>query len=477
MKSFSVGCALVVCCSPLAVIGQTLSDPGLEVTTVLSSADGLSQPTALSFLGSSPSDFFVTEKATGKVKHFVNGVGTTVLDLPVTSESERGLLGMTLSPNFGQTGQPGSDNVYLYYSRSDTNSDNPNGGWQENRLSIFTWDGTALTNERAVATFGRSDDGRTGGPNHNGGPITFGSDGKLYGITGDLNRKLAEQNYQSADGKSARVGGIYRLNADGSVPTDNPFSSNPDSGIKRWYSYGTRNSFGLTFDPATGRLWDTENGPTSYDEINLVLRGSNSGWTDIMGPNSRSPGDTGGLVNLGPAARYSNPEFSFKDPVAVTAINFLYGSSLGAAYDDKVLVGDANNGNLYMFTLNDDRSGFVLSGGLNDMVADSTGERNALRVGTGFGITTDIVRGPDGDTYVLNLATGELYRIEAAGGGSLASVPEPETFGLALFGMVALTIARFNSRRNKSLTAENSCGPQDVGYGDRNLVLVPAGGK
>jgi len=463
MKSFSVGCALVVCCSPLFAIDQTLSDPGLEVTTVLSSSAGLSQPTALSFLGSSPDDFFVTEKATGKVKHFVGGVGTTVLDLPVTSESERGLLGMALSPNFGQTGQPGADSVYLYYSRSTTNSDDPNGSWKENRLSVFTWNGTALTNEVALATFGRSDDGRAGGPNHNGGPITFGPDGKLYGITGDLNRKLAEQNYQSADGKSARVGGIYRLNADGSVPSDNPFSSNPDSGIKRWYSYGTRNSFGLTFDPASGRLWDTENGPTSYDEINLVLRGSNSGWTDIMGPNSRSPGDTSGLVSLGANARYSEPEFSFKDPVAVTAISFLSGSSLGAAYDNKVLVGDANNGNLYMFTLNSDRSGFVLSGGLSDRVADSTSEQNSLRVGSGFGITTDLVRGPDGNIYVLNLVSGELYRIDVAGAGSPSSTPEPESLALAMIGMVALAIARFSSRRNKSLTAQNSCGPTRSG--------------
>src|SRR5689334_10585581 len=256
---------------------QTLSVPGLDLTTVLSASAGLDRPTALSFLGNNPSDFFATEKNTGRVKRFQGGVSTTVLDLPVERESERGLLGMALHPNFGQVGQPNSDKVYLYYSRSDTGSDSNGGNWLENRLSRFTWNGSSLGSEKVLATFGKANDGRADGPNHNGGPIRFGPDGMLYGITGDLNRNLAEQNNQSVGSQSSRVGAIYRLTDSGAIPSDNPYRNSSNTSFRRVYAYGVRNSFGIGFDPANGRLWDTENGPNEYDEINHVLRGFNSG--------------------------------------------------------------------------------------------------------------------------------------------------------------------------------------------------------
>lgn len=427
---------------------QTLSDPGLDLTTVLNSSAGLDRPTALSFLGNSPTDFFATEKNTGRVKRFQSGVSTTVLDLPVEREDERGLLGMALHPNFGQVGQPNSDKVYLYYSRSSTGSDSSGGNWLENRLSQFSWNGSSLSNEDVLATFGKANDGRPDGPNHNGGPIKFGPDGMLYGITGDLNRSLAEQNNQSVGGQSSRVGAIYRLTDSGAIPSDNPYRNSSNTSFRRVYAYGVRNSFGIGFDPANGRLWDTENGPTEYDEINHVLRGFNSGWTDIMGPDSRSPGSEGGLYKIASTSRYSDPEFSWKDPVAVTAINFLHGSDLGGAYDNKVLVGDANNGNLYMFTLDSGRSDFVLTGGLSDKVADTDAQRDQLRIGQGFGVTTAIERGPDDKTYVLNYLTGEVYRIDAHPGVLAAAVvPEPSTFGLGLIAFGALIAMR--SRRAK----------------------------
>src|SRR4029078_10682205 len=135
------------------------------------------------------------------------------------------------------------------------------------------------------------------------------------------------------------------------------------------------NSFGIGFDPANGRLWDTENGPTEYDEINHWLRGFNSGWTDIMAPDSRSSGNESGLYKIASTSRYSDPEFSWKDPVAVTAINFLNGRDLGSSYATKVLFGDANNVTLTSCTLDSSRSGFVLTGGLLDKVADADEQR------------------------------------------------------------------------------------------------------
>jgi hypothetical protein len=243
--------------------------------------------------------------------------------------------------------------------------------------------------------------------------MTFGPDGKLYGITGDLNRSGAEQNIENQANNSSFVGGVYRLNDDGTVPNDNPFSSHTNADFHRWYAYGIRNSFGLAFDPATGNLWDTENGPNSYDEINFVAPGFNSGWVDLMGPDIRDPQGIGNLMNLAPGgvSTYSDPEFSWVSTVAPTAIHFLHGSALGAAYDDKVLVADNNLGQIYMYTLNSARDGFVLSGGLTDLVADSNAERDQVRVGSGFGVVTDFVRGPDGYVYAVSLTEGAVYRI------------------------------------------------------------------
>ena len=96
------------------------------------------------------------------------------------------------------------------------------------------------------------------------------------------------------------------------IPADNPFTGVFD----KWYAYGVRNSFGMAFDPVTGALWDTENGPATNDEINKVAKGFNSGWNEIMGPDLLSPGLQSNLVQF-PGSAYSDPEFaSFNDAVA-----------------------------------------------------------------------------------------------------------------------------------------------------------------
>jgi glucose/arabinose dehydrogenase len=391
-----------------AASAQSVVDSQLTLTPYVT---GLQVPTQIRFLGAD--DLLITEKNIGRVVRSQNGVLSTVLDLNVANNSERGLLGLTLDPHFAA-----NNRVYGYYSVS---SGGDGGTWVENRLSQFTWNGNTLGNEVPLQTFGRATDLLANGPNHDAGPIVFGPDGKLYGTTGDLNRRRAEQNILSEATVSALVGGIYRLNADGSVPDDNPFvaAANPD--FHRWYAYGVRNSYGIAFDPLTGKLWNTENGPDLYDEINLAAPGFNSGWTQIMGPDARDPQGEGDLVQL-PGSAYSDPEFSFRTPIAITGLAFLANSALDAAYRDALLVGDANNGNLYLFRLNAARDGFVLGGALGDLVADDLAERNALRFGEGFGGISDIQIGPDGDVYVASLGRGTVYRLSAP-----TPVPEPAT--------------------------------------------------
>jgi glucose/arabinose dehydrogenase len=253
--------------------------------------------------------------------------------------------------------------------------------------------------------------------------LRFGPDGKLYGVTGDLNRgrigspARIEQN--TATTGSARVGGVFRINTDGSIPSDNPFINESDSDLHLWYSYGLRNSYGMAFDPLNGNLWYTENGPDKYDEIDRCPKGMNSGWLLIMGPDSRNATysennntsyDATQLVNLAGSA-YLDPEFSFKQPVGITAIQFLHSKRFPADLRDNVYVGDNNGGNIYYFKLKAARDEFVLKGTVADKVADNGTEVGKVLAGNGFSVITDMHVGADGYLYVTNLGTGKISRI------------------------------------------------------------------
>lgn len=396
---------------------QSFSDGSLLVSPFLNT--GTSQPIALRFTDAGSG--FLIEKG-GAVKRFDAGTTTTVLDLSVATNSERGLLGIALDPGFAQNGH-----VYLYYSAGSGST------WIENRLARYTWNGTTLTGATTLATFGTSSDGQAAGPNHNGGPLLFGPDGKLYGVTGDLIRGGIEQNMSTTS--SARTGGVFRLNADGTIPQDNPFVSSGNADLHRWYTYGLRNSFGIAVDPATNRLWNTENGPTSYDEVNLLFSGMNSGWTPIMGPDSRDANSTGDLVML-PGAAYGDPEFSYAQPIGITALHFLQGSAWGAQYDDAVLVGDVNGGRIWLLRLNEARDGFELSGALADGVLDP-GDAFAP-FGTSFSAVTDITRGPDGALYITSYGSNTVFRV--------APVPEPENWAFMMLGLGIVALGAYRQR-------------------------------
>jgi glucose/arabinose dehydrogenase len=371
---------------------QALTDPALQVSEVVA---GLSQPTAMAFIG--PSDILVLQKGDGRVRRVIDGVlqPGQVLDVAIDNNSERGLLGIAVHPNF-----PAIPLVYLYYTESNTGNDST-GFPLANRVYRYTWNGSALVTPTLILNLPA-----TPGPNHNGGTLTFGLDGKLYVVVGDLNRDGKLQNFSSGPDPDD-TGVIFRINDDGSIPNDNPFGGQ----LAKYYAYGVRNSFGLAFDPLTGELWDTENGPDSYDEVNLVLPGFNSGWEKIMGPNSRDPQGVGDLV-LFPGSHYADPKFSWLNTVGPTAIVFMQSPLLGVDYQNDVFVGDINFGNLYHFKVNATRDGFDFTSlGLADLVADSSGELQELILGTGFGGITDLKVGPDGLLYVLSFGQGKIFVI------------------------------------------------------------------
>jgi aldose sugar dehydrogenase len=374
---------------------QTVTDPRLRVSEVVS---GLSQPTAMAFIG--PGDILVLQKGDGRVRRVINGVlqPEQVLDVAVDNSSERGLLGIALHPGF-----PATPFVYLYYTESGSGSDTsgspvPLG----NRVYRYTWNGSTLLSPVLIL-----DLPVTPGPNHNGGTMTFGPDGKLYIVIGELNRNGQLQNISGGTAPD-NTGVIFRINDDGSTPSDNPFFSQGGN-LAKYYAYGIRNSFGLVFDPLTGELWDTENGLANYDEINLVQPGFNSGWNRIMGPVSRDVEGTSDLVFF-PGSHYSDPKFSWFTTVGPTAIAFLNSARLGVDYRNDVFVGDINNGNLYHFPVNATRDGFdLITPGLADLVADNSTELQEVILGMGFGGITDLKIGPDGSLYILSFGLGKIF--------------------------------------------------------------------
>ena len=376
-------------------LAQTLNNPKLHVREVTS---GLSQPTAMAFIG--PGDILVLQKGDGRVRRVINGMLQPghVLDVAVDSASERGLLGIAIHPGF-----PSTPFVYLYYTQSNTAGDS-SGSPLANRVYRYTWNGSALVSPSLIL-----DLPVTPGPNHNGGTITFGPDGKLYIVIGDLNRDGQLQNFSTGPAPD-NTGVIFRVNDDGSTPNDNPFFAQGGN-LAKYYAYGVRNSFGLAFDPITGELWDTENGLDTYDEINLVLPGFNSGWEQLMGPDSRDPQGLGNLVFF-PGSHYADPKFSWFNTVGPTALVFLNSTRLGVEYGNDLFVGDIKNGNLYRFRVNAARNGLdFTSPGLSDLVADSNAEFQEVLLGTGFGGITDLKVGPDGLLYVLSFGLGKIFVI------------------------------------------------------------------
>src|SRR5438093_4815430 len=381
-----------------ALGAPSLTDPNLSITEITS---GLSAPTTMAFIGTD--DILVLQKDNGQVRRVIAGVlqPSAVLDVAVDNFSERGMLGIAVHPNF-----PTTPFVYLYYTESSTSGDT-SGSPAANRVYRYTWNGTMLTSPILILDLSVSP-----GPNHDGGVITFGPDGKLYVVIGDLNRDGQLQNFpggRPADDTPV----LFSLNADGSMPSDNPFSSQGGN-VAKYYAYGIRNSFGMAFDPVTAKLWMTENGPNSFDEINLVDPGFNSGWEKLMGPDSRNSNNVTDLFSIA-GSHYADPKFSWLNTVGPTAIVFLDSANLGSEYEDDVFVGDINNGNLYRFKPNGTRNGFVFSGaGLADLVADNNAELDETIIGTSFAGITDLKVGPDGRLYVVSFGEGKIYAISNA---------------------------------------------------------------
>lgn len=364
MLCLSLG-VLPVFAEHLVQTGPKINDDDLVVEVYVKGIPN--NPTTMTFVGN---DILVLQRYDGLVRLIRDGSlqDRPVLDVAVARDGERGMLGIT---SIGTT-------VYVYFTASDVDS----GKAIENRIYKYEWNGKDLVSPILLKTL-PSDNYY-----HNGGAMT-NFDGQVYAVIGDNGNYGRLQN-RATDWKND-TSVILRVDPPGP-----------------YYAMGVRNSFGITFDPQTGNLWDTENGDDDNDEINLVPENFNSGWIEIMGP-AKNQTQIDLLPKYGNFV-YSDPEFTWQKPVAPTGISFVKSDILN--YSDSVFVGDCNNGNLYRFKLNSDRTGFVFeSPELSDKVLNTDESMDEILFGTGFGCMTDIEVGPDGLVYIVSLSDEKIYRL------------------------------------------------------------------
>lgn len=322
-------CRVLTVITVLGLLGcaPAVTAPG-DVAVV---ASGLEVPWALAF--APDGRLFVTERP-GRIRVVREGrlESRPVATLPVARWSEAGLMGLALDPAFASNGH-----LYVCYTLEKRSG-------VVNRVSRLTLaaDGRAGS-ERVLI------DDIPGSGIHDGCRLKFGPDAKLYATSGDAAEPSLAQRRESLAGK------ILRINADGTVPADNPFPGSPV------LSLGHRNPQGLAWD-AAGRLFAAEHGSSARDEVNQIRSGQNYGWPEVRG----RAGDP----------RYVDPIVeSGGDTWAPSGIAFL-------------------GGEIFIAGLRGQRLVRVTMG------ADLSVTRVSALLERGFGRLRDVVAGPDGALYV-----------------------------------------------------------------------------
>ena len=287
-------------------------------------AVGLDHPAT--FVFADDGALYYGERLTGEIRRIdpVSGDDSSVYTIPdVVGElsNEQGLVGVSLPPSF-----PERPWLYAYATRLVD-------GVARDQVLRIAMDGNHGTSMRLIL------DVQAAGERHNGGRLLFGPDGMLYVVVGETYDPTLAQDLSVNGGK------VLRMTPNGTVPDDNPVAGS------LVFSYGNRNSFGLAFDPLSGDLWETENGPECNDELNRIVPGRNHGW----GPSATCSGDAPRNTNQdGP--RPVLPERFYPTTIAPTGIAFCDGCGLGSTREGHLFFGAFNTGDIHEVTLSADRS-------------------------------------------------------------------------------------------------------------------------
>lgn len=384
----------------------------------------LNMPTTMAFLNSD--DFLVLQK-NGTVLRITNGtVSGPLLNVNVASGFYQGLLGVAVSNDnlSSNSSTSPSPYVFLYYTEIIDEGNNDNEDKKENNDQsianrVYRYE---LADNKLINPVLLLDLPAYPGPEDNGGYITIGPDGNLYIVIGEVTSGINEtavqtlaQNYVNGSAVDGRAG-ILRITQDG-----NPVvNENGKVGLlgesyplNLYYSYGIHNGFGMDFDPITGALWNTETGHFINDEINLIRPGFNSGYGTIQGLSIYFPSSPSALIYFNGSGRYSDPEFVWEQKAVPTGLKFLTSDKLGKEYLNDIFVGGFNDGRLYHFDLNDERTGLLLPSQLSSKVLktlNSTGNEDIV-FGSGFGGISNLAISPDGYLYIVSFVNGSIYKI------------------------------------------------------------------
>jgi glucose/arabinose dehydrogenase len=378
----------------LLVITHTLDNSPVRRNAVLMAAlptdftetqitgNGLSNTTAMAL---HPDGRIFVCQQTGELRVIKNGavLPTPFLTLNVNSAGERGLLGVTFDPNYAT-----NRFVYVYYTATTPTI--------HNRVSRFT----ANASNQDVAVAGSEvvllDLETLGATNHNGGAIHFGPDAKLYIAVGE---NATPSNAQSL---ANRLGKILRINADGSIPADNPTSfpniAGSPSGVNRAiWAIGLRNPFTFSFQPGTGRMHINDVGQNTWEEVNVGFAGANFGW-----PTCEGMCVTSGMTN--PLYQYSS---AVAAPCAITG---------GAFYNPTSPTFPAQFIGKYFFA--DFCAGWIKV--LDPLSPPLTGD--AADFATGINAPVDIQVANDGSLYYLARGSNSVFRVQHVGGATVPAV-------------------------------------------------------
>jgi glucose/arabinose dehydrogenase len=333
----------IAACTAIVAGLTSLAPAAAADVAVTPLAEGLEHPWSIAVMPDG--DLLVTERP-GRLQRIDagNGTHTRITGLPdIRARAESGLMGLALDPGFAQNGQ-----IYLCYSMGSML--NPG-----NRLSRFTLRNNSVADELVLI------DDLPGAMWHNGCRVEISPDGFLFASMGDATDADGAQDPASHAGK------IFRLNLDGTIPADNPFSNSPV------WSIGHRNPQGLAFRPGDGALWSTEHGPDTQDELNRIEKGANYGW-----PRCKGIDPCGSLANYQPALA----EFTRDGTIAISDLVFYTGAAF-PEWEGDILFVALKTGRLYRIGLE------------GDQVVDQQ-----ILIDDQYGRLRDIALAPDGSLYL-----------------------------------------------------------------------------
>jgi len=331
--------------------GGFLSAARVTLETVIATDDF---PVGMVFLPDGA--LLYAEKNTGRVRAVTpDGVlqERPFADFAVANLGDAGLIGLALDPDFASNGF-----VYAALTANAASADNalPR---TDLRIVRIRANGLAAApgSETTIAVVPGDP-----APGHEGGNVHCGPDRRLYLTIGD--RHLNGFPNDAAQDPAADAGRFMRFNRDGTVPADNPFGSDNPT-----FAIGMRNSFDFTFDPQSGLLFATENGPIRDDELNIVEAGMNYGWPRVSG-----------ATDLPEEAAFAASAPDYREPVillgrAPTGIAFNMHDAYGADLRGDLFIAEYVAGRVVRLRLSDDRRTVVetevfaegISGGINDL--------------------------------------------------------------------------------------------------------------